>query len=253
MLAHDIFLFLSFPRLRKQVGVHKIEQSPKHTSLHFIYADNTRGVTLLHCAKELCAKYRRSGCKHAPVRCERRTSDIEHHVSALLGQEEITKMLVQVGRGHSNKGRGGSSISCPLSAKLIDDDDVAPHRERIIPEMLGCLKFLPFYEISVPPPRGALEGVHFFRCQRRRILPDLHVADETEFRLRFHCLQGRLSCSSRVARTPPRNVEDWRRTGKSRRGEESICESPLLLVGASITIGPIQNNSRKGLFWCQFV
>ena len=67
--------------------------------------------------------YRRTCCEHAPVCGERLTGDVEHHIGALLGQQETAEMLVQVRWGHGYPSGRSSGFRRLLHAEFVGDDD----------------------------------------------------------------------------------------------------------------------------------
>uniref|UniRef100_A0A0A9H0K6 Uncharacterized protein n=1 Tax=Arundo donax TaxID=35708 RepID=A0A0A9H0K6_ARUDO len=92
---------------------------------------NTCGGALLHCTKELCAEDWRPGHKHAPVCGEPLAADLEHHIGALPGLEEVAEVPVQVGRGHEVGRSGGIRHRLPR-AELLEDEDIAADSERVV-------------------------------------------------------------------------------------------------------------------------
>ncbi|WVZ59726.1 LOW QUALITY PROTEIN: hypothetical protein U9M48_009833 [Paspalum notatum var. saurae] len=191
MYSHNFFSHNNFSLSKlylsaATIGVNKVEQSLEHRSLHVLYTHHTSGIALFHHTKKLCTEDRRPGCEHAPVSSERLTSDVKHHIGALLGLEEIAEMLVQVRWRRVDRGQNGGFRHL-LHAEFLGDEHIAPNGKRIVPEMTRRFEDCPVDESGVAPDPTSLatEVVHSSHCHRLLI----YLVDETELELSLHCLR----------------------------------------------------------------
>lgn len=90
-------------------------------------------TTVVRLSQDLCLEDAGPGGEHAPVTGDQLAGDLERHVGAVLGPEEIAEIPADVGRRHHDR-------FLVLASELLGDDHTATDGEIIVPEKLRLLK-----------------------------------------------------------------------------------------------------------------
>uniref|UniRef100_A0A0E0P9C8 Uncharacterized protein n=1 Tax=Oryza rufipogon TaxID=4529 RepID=A0A0E0P9C8_ORYRU len=200
--------------LRQRVGVHEAEQSLEVVRLHVVDAYDGASTTgggravvdvlrILFQAEELRVEHRRPGREHVPVRRERLAVNLERHVGALPSGEEATEVMGQVRRWHRHRrGRGWlGDVSNILRLRWLDDREVTPDRETVVPEVLRSLKHglldekpcpLIVVVVSEGKPRVTVHAHRLpglVECWPLSVLETMAEADLTILRTSIRCVR----------------------------------------------------------------